>query len=217
MCVLTTPCSFLLLYVFTLTLPPHTPPPHTPLPTLPHTSLPTLPLPAQLVIAQTRATAATTLTEVLWCGKKVPVKSERLRISLVHLQELRDEVERKGDEDDSTEQLCEQVLLECHDTLQVIKDELTQEKVEVIHTCLARPFGHTCVCLKLKCAHVTCWVVPAYVLLCVCCGSLCGTVPCTVWSVVCCALCCVVCCVCVSVHCGVLCECVCSVVFHEKP
>lgn len=157
MCVLTTPCPFLLLYVFTLTLPPHTSPPHTPphtpLPTLPLPSLhlPTLPLPPQLVIAQTRATAATTLTEVLWCGKKVPVKSERLRISLVHLQELRDEVERKGDEDDSTEQLCEQVLLECHDTLQVIKDELTQEKVGMIHTCLARPVRHACVCLKLKC------------------------------------------------------------------
>lgn len=57
------------------------------------------------------------------------MKSERLRISLVHLQELRDEVGRKGEGDDSTEQLCEQVLLECHDTLQVIRDELTQEKV----------------------------------------------------------------------------------------
>lgn len=57
------------------------------------------------------------------------MKSERLRISLVHLQELRDEVGRKGEDDDSTEQLCEQVLLECHDTLQVIRDELTLEKV----------------------------------------------------------------------------------------
>ena len=57
------------------------------------------------------------------------MKSEQLRISLVHLQELTDEVERKGEEDESTEQLCEQVLLECHDTLQVIRDELPQEKV----------------------------------------------------------------------------------------
>ena len=85
------------------------------------------------MIAQTRATAATTLTEIYWCGRKVPVKSERLRISLVHLMELRDEVARKGEEDDTAEQLCEQVLLECHDTLQVIRDEFTQEQVHSLH------------------------------------------------------------------------------------
>ena len=85
------------------------------------------------------------------------MKSERLRISLVHLQELRDEVGRKGEGDDSTEQLCEQVLLECHDTLQVIRDELTQEKVWWSHSCVCR--AHSCL---LKEYIVTCRVVPVY-------------------------------------------------------
>ena len=81
------------------------------------------------MISQTRAKAASTLTEITWCGRKVPVKNDKLRISLVHLRELCDEAQRKAEEESASQQLCEQIVLECHDTLQIIKEDLQQEKV----------------------------------------------------------------------------------------
>jgi signal recognition particle subunit SRP68 len=83
-----------------------------------------------VVIAQTRAKAASTLTEVSWCGKKLPVKSEKVRICLVHLRELSDEAQRKSDDDTACEQLCEQIVLECHEAMQTLRDELSQDKRE---------------------------------------------------------------------------------------
>jgi len=46
----------------------------------------------QMVLAQTQQKAATTLTEVMWCGQSLSVKSDKLRVVLVRLKELAVEV-----------------------------------------------------------------------------------------------------------------------------
>lgn len=46
----------------------------------------------QMVLAQTQHKAATSLTEVSWCGQSLSIKSDKLRVVLVRLKELAVEV-----------------------------------------------------------------------------------------------------------------------------
>ena len=128
----------------------------------------------QVVIAQTRAKAASTLTEVSWCGKKLPVKSEKVRICLVHLRELSDEAQRKSDDDTACEQLCEQIVLECHDAMQTLRDELSQDKVCTVCVCVCVCVCVVCVCVCACVCVCVCACVCMCVCVCVCVWCMCG-------------------------------------------
>jgi len=52
----------------------------------------------QMVLAQTQQKAAITLTEVMWCGQSLSVKSDKLRVVLVKLKELAVEVKVSSSE-----------------------------------------------------------------------------------------------------------------------
>ncbi len=79
----------------------------------------------QLVLAKTQEKAASSLTEVSWLGQKVPVKSEKVRVSLVRLQQVEGELVSEGDK----LEVYERVLMECQDALQVTKEEISSEQV----------------------------------------------------------------------------------------
>ena len=68
------------------------------------------------------------MTEVVWQGKAVPVKSERVRLSLVKLQQMAGEVERVAETEEKM-RLYEALLMECQDGIQSVRDDLNQEAV----------------------------------------------------------------------------------------
>ena len=68
------------------------------------------------------------LTEVVWQGKSVPVKSERVRLSLVKLQQMVGEVERVVDTEEKM-RLYEALLMECQDGIQLVRDDLNLDMV----------------------------------------------------------------------------------------
>ncbi len=81
--------------------------------------------PCQLVLAKTQEKAASSLTEVTWLGQKVPVRSEKVRVSLVRLQQVEGELVSGGDK----MEVYERLLMECQDALQVTREELSSEQV----------------------------------------------------------------------------------------
>ena len=83
----------------------------------------------QLVLAKTQEKAASSLTEITWLGQKVPVRSEKVRVSLVKLQQVEGELVGGGDMMEAYERL----LAECQDALQVTKEELSSEQVSCVY------------------------------------------------------------------------------------
>ena len=79
-------------------------------------------------MAKTQEKAASSLTEVTWLGKKVPVRSEKVRVSLVRLQQVEGEVGRVERAESKMEEY-ERLLMECQDALQITKEELNLEMV----------------------------------------------------------------------------------------
>lgn len=79
-------------------------------------------------MVKTQEKAATSLTEISWLGKKVPVRSERLRVSLVKLQLVEGELGRSGEVDRKIE-VYETLLMECQDTMQLAREEISSETV----------------------------------------------------------------------------------------
>ncbi|KAJ7390150.1 signal recognition particle subunit srp68 [Desmophyllum pertusum] len=75
------------------------------------------------VIAQTRDKEAAAMTEVSWRGHTMPVKNEKVRSFILHAQQSARELER-ADTLDSKLTLYDNLLMECKDVLQAIKDEL---------------------------------------------------------------------------------------------
>ena len=82
----------------------------------------------QLVLAKTQEKAASSLTEVTWLGKKVPVKSEKLRVGFVKLQQLEGELSR-AEGGEAKMDVYERLLMECQDAMQMVRDELGPEPV----------------------------------------------------------------------------------------
>jgi signal recognition particle subunit SRP68 len=80
------------------------------------------------VLSKTQEKAASSLTEVSWLGKKVPVRSERLRVGLVKLQLVEGELARVSEADKKME-VYETLLMECQDTMQAVREEITMETV----------------------------------------------------------------------------------------
>ena len=83
----------------------------------------------QLVLAKTQEKAASSLTEVTWLGRKLPVRNERLRVSLVKLQQLEREVGVGNEGTGEKVEVYERLLMECQDAMQIVRDELTAEMV----------------------------------------------------------------------------------------
>ena len=84
----------------------------------------------QEVLVQTKETSAG-LTEVVWQGNPVPVKSERVRLSLVKLHQMAGEVERMTETEEKI-RLCEELLMECQDGIQLVRDEMNQDAVSLL-------------------------------------------------------------------------------------
>jgi len=83
----------------------------------------------QLVLAKTQEKAAASLTEVVWLGRKLPVRSERLRVSLVKLQQLEGELGRREEGTEEKVEVYERLLMEYQDAMQIMRDELAAEMV----------------------------------------------------------------------------------------
>ena len=90
--------------------------------------------PFQEIIAQTRDKEAAAMTEVSWRGHTVPVKNEKVRSFILHAQQSARELER-ADTLDSKLTLYDNLLMECKDALQAIKDELKGDTVSSTCTC----------------------------------------------------------------------------------
>lgn len=88
--------------------------------------------PFQEVIAQTRDKEASAMTEVSWRGHTVPVKNEKVRSFILHAQQSARELDR-ADTLDSKLTLYDNLLMECKDALQAIKDELKGDTVSLCH------------------------------------------------------------------------------------
>lgn len=82
----------------------------------------------QEIISQTRDKEAAAMTEVSWRGHTVPVKNEKVRSFILHAQQSARELER-ADTLDSKLTLYDNLLMECKDVLQAIKDELKGDTV----------------------------------------------------------------------------------------
>ncbi len=89
-----------------------------------------LPLPptSQLVLAKTQEKVVTSLTEVTWLGKKLPVRSEKLKLCLVKVGQLESELGRVEGGEEKTK-VYEQLLMECQDALQIVREEISAEEV----------------------------------------------------------------------------------------
>ncbi|XP_068732077.1 signal recognition particle subunit SRP68-like [Montipora capricornis] len=75
------------------------------------------------VIAQTRDKEAAKMTEVTWRGHTIPVKNEKARSFILHSQQSTRELDR-AETLDSKLSLYDNLLMECKDALQAVKDEL---------------------------------------------------------------------------------------------
>lgn len=82
----------------------------------------------QEVIAQTRDKEAASMTEVSWRGRTVPVKNEKVRSFILHAQQSARELDR-AETLDSKLTLYDDLLMECKDALQAVKDELKGDTV----------------------------------------------------------------------------------------
>ena len=80
------------------------------------------------MLSKTQEKAASSLTEVTWLGKKVPVRSEKVRVCLVRLQQVEGELVSGEEKMD----VYERLVMECQDTLQVAKEELNAEQVNLV-------------------------------------------------------------------------------------
>lgn len=77
-------------------------------------------------IAQTREKLASSFGEVTWQGKTVPIRNEKVRVFILRIQDQDQEIERQVQFDDKME-VFDNLLMECKDVLQVVKDELNSE------------------------------------------------------------------------------------------
>lgn len=82
----------------------------------------------QDVLSKTQEKAATSLTEVTWLDQRVPVKNEKLRVALIKLQQLEGELGRTASSDEKME-MYERLLMECQDSMQILREDLAAETV----------------------------------------------------------------------------------------
>ena len=85
----------------------------------------------QMVISQTREKQAGSLNEITWKGKSVPVKNELVRSFILHSHESTQEVER-AENYESKMAVYDQLLMECKDGLQSLKDDMKPDQVRFV-------------------------------------------------------------------------------------
>ncbi|NP_001093374.1 signal recognition particle 68kDa L homeolog [Xenopus laevis] len=81
----------------------------------------------EALITQTRAKQAATMSEVEWRGRTVPVKIDKVRIFLLGLADNEAAIAQAEDEE-TKERLFENVLIECRDAIQSVREELKTEQ-----------------------------------------------------------------------------------------
>ena len=82
----------------------------------------------QALLSQTREKQTATLSEVTWQGRTVPVKSEPVRLFLLSLQDVGQEVE-SAEGIDNKISIYESLLKQCIDAQQVLRDSLQDDQV----------------------------------------------------------------------------------------
>jgi signal recognition particle subunit SRP68 len=80
------------------------------------------------LILQTREKQASTLSEVSWRGRTVPVRHEKVRVFLLNANERSAEVGKASD-DEQKMQVYDTLLMEARDALQVLREELKADPV----------------------------------------------------------------------------------------
>ncbi|XP_039595538.1 signal recognition particle subunit SRP68 [Polypterus senegalus] len=80
----------------------------------------------EMLIAQTRAKQAATMSEVEWRGRTIPVKIDKVRIFLLGLNDNEAAIAEAANEE-TKERLYESLLSECRDTIQTVREELKAE------------------------------------------------------------------------------------------
>lgn len=78
------------------------------------------------LIAQTREKQASSLSEVTWLGRTIPVRQEKVRLLLLSAQEAPKELAQAPDTE-ARIAVHERLLLDCKDALQLLREELRVE------------------------------------------------------------------------------------------
>ena len=88
----------------------------------------------QDVLSKTQEKAATSLSEVTWREQRLPVKNEKLRVSLIKLQQMEGELRGKRSADEGSEkmEMYEQLLMECQDAMQIVREDIATETVSSV-------------------------------------------------------------------------------------
>ena len=71
-----------------------------------------------------------TLTEVQWKGVSVPIRNQQVRVALIKINQTVSEV-RKEESVEEKMILYEQLLMDCQDAVQMIRDDMNQDKVHI--------------------------------------------------------------------------------------
>ena len=67
----------------------------------------------------------------MWREQRLPVRNERLRVGLIKLQQLEGELRgrRTTDGDEGKMEMYEQLLMECQDAMQIVREDIAAETV----------------------------------------------------------------------------------------
>ncbi|KAK7007750.1 signal recognition particle subunit srp68, partial [Halocaridina rubra] len=78
------------------------------------------------LLASARERQAATLSEVTWKGRTLAVKHEKVRLFLLNVGLIHEELEKTSSSDDCVNML-DKLLFECKDALQIIRDDLKND------------------------------------------------------------------------------------------
>ena len=89
----------------------------------------------QELLSQTREKQASTLSEISWRGRTMPIKVEAVRVFLLNLQESSKELEAT-ENNEAKVSIYESLLKQCIDAQQALRDTLQEDPVShfVHHT-----------------------------------------------------------------------------------
>lgn len=96
----------------------------------------------KMLISQSREKQANSYTELTWEGKTIPVKNELVRAFLLRVDDSEHELER-AESFENKMTVFDQLLMECKDGLQSVKDEMKPDQV----------YMYSFYCLKLTMMH----------------------------------------------------------------
>ena len=84
-------------------------------------------------MSKTQEKAATSLSEVTWREQRLPVRNEKLRVGLIKLQQLEGELRgrRTAEGDEGKMEMYEQLLMECQDAMQIVREDIATETVSL--------------------------------------------------------------------------------------